>query len=403
MRAATWSRIVLILLAASILLYAEELELKLFNTANALLAVEIVVFGLLAFSLLILAARESPPRWINSYVLFAGCLSFLMHVGTLTSIQPYLVDTLATPQCAAELLLDGRHPYADFDMQRCLARFNMPESFATRLADGSVETKMPYPAGSFLFIAPFISLGVTDTRFVYAALMILMVLLIHHRADPAVKNSVVLALVSNVVVIRFTSGGLPEPLWALPLLVAWMWRDKSLLSSSALGAALATKQLAWFFVPFYLVMAGKEHGLREAARRASIAALIFVALNVPFAVSAPQLWADSLLSPLLDPMLPMGSGLIALGVSGVIPLWPKWVYVSFESLSFLAAIGWYYWRYARYKEAAVVLATLPLWFSWRSLLSYVYLNGFFLLAGIVHQRRLVQPAADDPVEATNRL
>lgn len=102
-------------------------------------------------------------------------------------------------------------------------------------------------------------------------------------------------------------------------------------------------------------------------------------------------------------MLPMGSGLIALGVSGVIPLWPKWVYVSFESLSFLAAIGWYYWRYARYKEAAVVLATLPLWFSWRSLLSYVYLNGFFLLAGIVHQRRLVQPAADDPVEATNRL
>ena len=98
-----------------------------------------------------------------------------------------------------------------------------------------------------------------------------------------------------------------------------------------------------------------------------------------------------------DPMVPMGEGIIALGVSGVMPLWPKMAYTALEMIVLVIGLIWYYRRYFDHKEAAMVLATLPLWFAWRSLLSYFYLGGILMMGVIIYERaRKTKEQAAEP-------
>jgi len=53
---------------------------------------------------------------------------------------------------------------------------------------------------------------------------------------------------------------------------------------------VTTKQTAWFFLPFYLILLFKTYGIKKLLAGMSVIAAIFVATNLPFALGNLRLW-----------------------------------------------------------------------------------------------------------------
>src|SRR5207253_4740053 len=93
-------------------------------------------------------------------------------------------------------------------------------------------------------------------------------------------------------------------------------------------------------------------------------------------------WILGILTPLVEPMFPRGSGLIFLFTNGDLPLLPSIAYAVAEVV---AAIGCLVvaWRSRRTSpELGAVLAIVPLYFAWRSLFSYFFLLPLFAFAAV---------------------
>ncbi|MGZ3599627.1 MAG: hypothetical protein ACXWQ5_07890, partial [Ktedonobacterales bacterium] len=90
------------------------------------------------------------------------------------------------------------------------------------------------------------------------------------------------------------------------------------------------------------------------------------ALNLPWIIASPRPWLESQLLPVTLPLLPDGSGIIGLSLTGILPLAPTLFYSLLEVTALLAALVWY-WRAApRAPFAGLVLPLVPLFFAWRS-------------------------------------
>jgi hypothetical protein len=82
-------------------------------------------------------------------------------------------------------------------------------------------------------------------------------------------------------------------------------------------------------------------------------------------------------------MFPLGIGAIALFVGGALPMLPK---IAFSAAEIVAWVGSViaFTRYRFFSPAsALVLAALPLFFAWRSLVNYFYLVPILALAVIL--------------------
>src|ERR671937_224568 len=99
--------------------------------------------------------------------------------------------------------------------------------------------------------------------------------LIVWRSGPGMRPFVLTGLLGASCLAAFTVGGSADLLYALPLVAAWIWRDR-LGGALAFGVACAIKQIAWFIAPFWLIAVVASLGWRAAARQAGIAAAVFV-------------------------------------------------------------------------------------------------------------------------------
>src|SRR5207247_5090684 len=73
-----------------------------------------------------------------------------------------------------------------------------------------------------------------------------------------------------------------------------------------------------------------ERGWRAAAGDLGIAIAVVAITNLPFFVHDAQAWTLGILTPLVEPMFPRGSGLIFLFTNGALPLLPSIVYAVAE-------------------------------------------------------------------------
>jgi uncharacterized membrane protein len=186
--------------------------------------------------------------------------------------------------------------------------------------------------------------------------------------------------------------------------LAWLFRDSRWKSIVFLGLALASKQIAWFFIPFYAVLVWRHYSLKEAISRLVIAGSIGLAINMPFILWNPQAWVAGVLAPVADPMFPMGVGLIGLSATHLLPYFPQWMYTTLEACAMLCSVA-AYWGLCRTRpEAAMLLAVAPLFFAWRSLPSYFYCAAFpiFVLMAAKMTPRTRQTVAMENV-TRNRL
>jgi hypothetical protein len=329
----------------------------------------------------------------------------------------YHNDAIALNECAAQAVLRGEDPYTQLDVFDCynargigpdrttplrklafadvtnypteeqldVAWTGRQRENASRLGiqfNGDIEFvwRPSYPALSILLILPWVAAG-WDTNVLYVLCLLAAMGLVLIRAPAGLRPFVLTGLLAAVSLTAFTVGGSSDLLYALPLVAAWLWRERR-WSAVPFAVALSVKQLAWFFAPFYLIQVAAKHGWREAAVRLGVAAGIFAVTNLPFVLWDARSWLLGVVSPVAEPMFARGAGLVFLSTNGILALFPATTYLVLEAIVGVIVLA-VAWRTRHTSpELGVVLAMLPLFFAWRSLFSYFFLLPLFAIAAI---------------------
>lgn len=228
------------------------------------------------------------------------------------------------------------------------------------------RTTHSYPAAAFLLNVPTVWAGIPSVAVAQIAVFLALVCLIVWATPGPWRLIAALLLLSATDGMRQVTGGDFE-IWPLACVAgAWLARKHRWRSALLLGTACAIKQTAWIAAPFYLIWVWRTYGREEALRRAGIALGSFLTLNLPWIVASPRPWLASQLLPVGLPLLPDGSGIIGLSLTGVLPLAPAWFYSALELAALLVALVWY-WRSAEHAPfAGLILPLVPLFFAWRS-------------------------------------
>ena len=326
----------------------------------------LVIVGVLP----ILAVIRIRPGTRDALATGLALAAFALTALALLSGKGYHVDSVTVPHHAAELLLAGQNPYKTFDLPEALAEFGLDPQLVTHYEDGSVLRSLNYPALSFLLVAPFLAVGVTDIRWIYVAEIVLMVLVLLRHVHIPWRPLVAAGAVGNTIIVRQNILAGVDPTWSLLVMLGWIFVESRWLSPISVGLAVASRQPAWFVAPFYVIAIWKRSGRGEALRRTAIIAVAALLPNLPFIVDAPREFFDGISAPMLGALAPYGVGFVRLGIDGPFPLLPRAVYGALSAISFvvLAAVLWRFWR--RIPIGAVVFPFVPLYLAWRSLQNY---------------------------------
>ncbi|MFC2000530.1 hypothetical protein ACFLXE_07260 [Chloroflexota bacterium] len=321
-------------------------------------------------------------------------------------------DATALGHQASEELLNGENPYANANMVAVLEEMELPAEAVTPLKQGDFtevfpfpteaqldevvseakasnntqpvefESKISYPAGSFLFHTPFIALGLQDLRIFYLLCAIAIGAIIFWRAPSQLRPLVVAAFLASLVLWNLVATGTNDTLYVLFILVGWMLRSRLWLAALFMGLAASTKQVAWFYILFYLILVLRETGWRPVFQSAVGIVTVFLAVNLPFILGAPQHWLEGVLGPMADPLFPKGVGLVTLSVAGILPQ-NALLFVILEIVVLISAAIWYYRTGYRYPQVGLLLAVLPLFFAWRSFSFYLYFSSILVFGSVV--------------------
>jgi uncharacterized membrane protein len=322
----------------------------------------------------------------------------------------YTNDGTSLDTNAAIVLLEGHDPYVDSDLAHIVRLFSLDPGWTTPLREGQFanqvvypspedlrtvldtdlksgntpefESKVSYPSLSFLTLVPFVWLGITNVLPFYLLCYLALILIGWSVARKELRPWIIVLALTNVSMWTSVAGGNLDVLTILLLVLAWLGRNQRWRSALLVGLALACKQPAWFFLPFYAILICRTYNWQEAARRLLIAGAIALALNLPFILWNAPVWVAGIMAPVVDPMFPTGVGLVGLvGLPFLQSYLPNFMYSVFEVLTLFFCLAWY-WRLCKtHPEAAMLLAVLPLFLAWRSLSSYFYCSAFpmFLL------------------------
>ncbi len=348
----------------------------------------VTAYTLLGFILLLIAAqRRLGARSLHIALGIGFLLVLVPNLLASFSAPHYGVDSVSYTRYATGLLLEGKHPYADFEAAEALQRYPVRDTAVTYTNDGRLMSVFNYPPGSFLILAPLYALGDIDPRWLYGLAFFCIAAMLLWRAPPSLRPLALGFLgFHQFFALWAVPSGVAEPLWMALLLVAWLLRDRPVLGGAVLGCALAVKQFAWFFYPYYLIIEYRERGLRAAMQAGAIGAGVFVLANLPFLVTDPAAWLEGITAPLTQPLPPIGIG-IARWATLAFPDVPKMAYTLLVGGGIIAALG-VFWRWGgRYPALTFVLPWLPLWFSWRCLSAYFYLMPLMVLFVFFEQWR----------------
>ena len=246
---------------------------------------------------------------------------------------------------------------------------------------GSDIIKTPTLKSNFQIIA----LGISDLRIIFIIFALPALAFVIWKIKPRnMKYYFIAALLASLEIWNALSTGETGFLVFPLLLMAWvLYRENLLLSAIFMGVAIATKQTAWFLLPFYLILILREKGLIKAILVGTISGGVFLAFNLPYIVADPGLWVSSVFAPMTDALFPNGIGIVILNFIGLINIQSSLPFTIAEGVLWLAALAWYFCYCRRFPETALVLAFFPIFFAWRSACSYFFYIDIILLAVIL--------------------
>ncbi len=322
-------------------------------------------------------------------------------------------DATALSHQAAENLLDGKNPYAEANIVSAMIKFNGATDKLTPLREGrfadvfpyptpdqleqlwqeaaqdptrvppELETKLNYPAGCFLLAAPFIWLGVSDFRLIYLIFLVPALVYVIIKVPKDYRLFFIAALIASVELWNSLAAGETGFLYFPFLLLAWvLYRRNLWVSALFMALVVTTKQITWFFLPFYLIVILRTIGWRRMLGVVAIIIGVFIAANAWFFARDPALWLSSIFAPVTEKMFPLGVGVISL-VTGGLTVQSTLIFNIMEYCIFALSVIWYYFNCRRYPDTAPVLSVLPLFFAWRSLWGYFFYIDIIVLAAIL--------------------
>ena len=335
---------------------------------NALLPLLLTLAGFLALGMAFRPVPYSARRRVKNYqrlvllllipIALAGCVFCWDTLVESLSAPKYTNDGTSLSLNAATLLLQGQNPYTDSNIVVVARHFALEPGWTTPLREGQFaarleypsardlqvafdsalktggarefESKVSYPALSFLILVPFIFLPYHNVFPFYLLSYLLLIFLAWRSARPEMRPWVLLLGIANVPMWTSVLGGNLDIFYSLLLVLAWLQRDHRWRSALLLGLALASKQIAWFFIPFYIILIWRTKGCKEALYRTLIAGSLMLVINLPFLLWNPQAWLAGILAPVVDPMFPLGIGIINLSISHIIPFLPFLLYPLLE-------------------------------------------------------------------------
>lgn len=315
-------------------------------------------------------------RYHNDAIAYVHMDAELLRQGVnpYTSDGAFWVAAVRWPRASATPLLGGplwggdprAYPTTPAQIQELLTEANDPAARGGNFAPATVHN---YPAGIVLLALPLIWAGLPSVTILNFLAVLAILALVLARARESERLAALVVLLASPVL--FLAGMIDDfdAVCIVFVLAAWHFSGRSRLSPLLLGIAGAVKQLAWFFVPFYLLEVWRREGAAAALRRAGWVALGFGVPNLPFIVLSPGAWLHSLFVPMTTPMFPIGYGLISLALGGLLPFGSAHVWTALEAL---AALGLLILVAARRTITAdgLLLALAPLWFAWRSPMDY---------------------------------
>lgn len=252
----------------------------------------------------------------------------------LATTRFFNTDSAAFNQAATQLLVKGRNPYA-VTFRPSMLLLNHPADFWTYTLSGGHVDKVSYPAGSFIFQAPFQLLGVHHLGADWVDLLawIVAAIILYVVSPSSVKWLSPLLLLTSLFTFTFVHGGTDALFVPFMMLAALRWDDFVVrlgprwtrwLGPLALGIACSIKQTPWFAVPFFVIGIAIEcerHNVpvvTTTLRYLGLVAAPFVAINLPFFIWSPSEWLHGTLLPLTQPLVPDGQGLVSFATHGLV-------------------------------------------------------------------------------------
>jgi uncharacterized membrane protein len=432
-------RLLLFFFAVLVQIGGEVFSWYSLKTGNPLLIFLAVVVWFLWFALVFLLAKPSTDNLLRPYrkgiyitALVIVMILAIMGIGEIVGIHlvntgvvddnelaeslTYALsynDSTAINHQASQQLIEGINPYSNSNIVKAYDEFEVPVESLTPLRQGSFaevfpyptkeqlneainnakdspdtpppefESKVSYPAGSFLFQVPLVALGLQDTRVFYLLCGILMLVVLFLLAPKRLRFLVIIAFITNLMLWNLIGTGTIDILYVLFIFLGWiLMRRNLLLSALFIGLAATTKQIAWLLVLFYLVLLLRELGWKQALRSMGVIGATFTVVNMPFIFGAPQAWLEGVLAPIFDPMFPSGDGIVAFSIAGILPP-NSLLYTMIEIAVLVAALVWYYFNCRKYPQTGLLLAVLPLFFAWRSYSCYFCFASLLIFGAVI--------------------
>ncbi len=331
-----------------------------------------------------------------------------------------LDDANVMAVCGARAVLAGHDPYQVAEIP-CLARFNLPATLATPFHQGPFARVKVYPTpaqilavadapghgGTTLFsplgkppLAALFMVPVAHApawqRAAWALLPILVLLLALALAAgplwPAVTAMVLLTLYLNGSALNFAANGNGEAFAYTLMALSLVWIRRPWLSAVCLGLAIGSNQLAWFFLPGYVLVAVELGGW---AKRAAGVGLTLLVAVVPWLLVYPDALAR-IYDSLRASTFPLGSGPIELVLGGFVAPPPRVLALVAAGLA-IALIWLWGARFPVWRISAGVLVLAAFWISWRSLDEYLAQIPLLALAAavVLFRGRGARPAESD--------
>jgi uncharacterized membrane protein len=342
--------------------------------------------------------------------------------------QPQYSDGAALTHQATENFMEGENPYAVSNVLTAMDEFEGPYIHLTPRQAGrfvevfpypsqeqllelwnesaltpdtipvELESRLNYPAGSFLLTAPFMLAGIDTLQVILAIFLIATAGYALWRIPSGNKLIFALALVVSTEI--WVSGiiGLDKRVIILPfMMMGWILiPEKPKTAMALIGVAAAAYQTAWFLLPFSIIYVYHRWGWGQAFKGAAIAAGVFIGFNLPFIFADPGLWLSSVLAPMVDELYPMGVGLVSLVETGIFHIGSSTLFTILEAAAFAGGLLWYFQHGRGLAETGLLLSILPMFFAWRSLGNYFFYVDLIILAALlitVKTGRRLQPAA----------
>lgn len=373
----------------------------------------LLLSGAGGFFLLACAAFSDPPDW-SRWLILAAYLGELLIGSSLWAqtanvADHVLVDPGLYTELAGQFLLRGQNPY-EWDLGSVYV-YTPNATGGTPRLNGAPESPHPYPALSFLLVAPLQALGLPGVFTLSVLAHVATLVLLFVAAPRAVQP---LALLPIAVAGNFTfltSIGSFDIVWVAMLVGMILFWRRPTLRAVLYGLAISFKQSPWLIAPFLLIRLwcdSDDVGAREACNRDHssrlqtaptlqtapmraicfflISGATFLLLNAPFILWNPHVWWLGSTEPLQDSLTLLShGGLSTLTQFGIFYL-PK-SYFLLALVIVLALALFCYWRHYDFlRDALWAMPGLFMWFSYRSLQGYWLYWAFPILATILTRR-----------------